>query len=116
MDENNCIFCKIVKKEKTADIVYQDNQATVFWDQHPAASIHLLVIPNQHVESVNKVNEEIEPLLGHLFTIAKKMAKEQGIAESGYRLVVNTGPNAGQSVFHLHVHLLGGQNMPSSIQ
>jgi histidine triad (HIT) family protein len=91
--------------------VYQDEQVTAFHDTRPAAPVHILVIPNRHIASVNDLTEADEPLMGRLFTIAKQIAQEQGIAESGYRLILNTGPHAGQAVFHIHLHILGGQRM-----
>ncbi len=106
-----CIFCKIVSKEVNADIVYQDPQATAFRDLHPVAPTHILIVPNRHIESVGALEVEDEPLMGHLFTVARRLAEEEGIAKGGYRMITNTGANGGQTVFHLHVHLIGGQKM-----
>jgi histidine triad (HIT) family protein len=108
---NDCIFCKIVARQAPAREVYRDDQVTAFHDIHPAAPTHILIIPNRHIPSVNDLIPEDEPLVGHLFTIASQLAKQEGIAESGYRLIINTGADAGQAVFHLHLHLLGGQRM-----
>jgi histidine triad (HIT) family protein len=108
---NDCIFCKIVARQAPAREVFRDDQVTAFHDIHPAAPTHILIIPNRHIPSVNDLIPEDEPLVGHLFTIASQLAKQEGIAESGYRLIINTGPDAGQAVFHLHLHLLGGQPM-----
>lgn len=116
MKDNNCVFCKIISKDVPADIIYQDQTVTAFWDKHPVAPVHILIVPNHHIDSVNQIQEENEQTIGHLFTIAKQIARQQEIDQAGYRLVVNTGPNAGQSVFHLHLHLLGGKFMPSSFQ
>lgn len=107
----NCIFCKIIAGEIPSQKVYEDDQVFAFRDIRPAAPIHLLIIPKRHIASVNDLTESDEPLVGHLFTTARKLAKEEGIAESGYRLIINNGPDSGQEVFHLHLHVLGGQRM-----
>ena len=106
-----CIFCQIIAGERPAQVLYQDELVTAFHDIHPVASTHVLVVPNQHFASVNDLTPEDEPLVGHLFTVARQLAEQEGIAQSGYRLIVNTGPHAGQAVFHLHLHLIGGQRM-----
>ena len=106
-----CIFCKIVSNEAKAAIVYRDEQVTAFRDIHPAAPTHILIVPNKHIESVNSLGAEDEQLMGHLVTTAGKLAKGEGIDKSGYRLIANTGVNGGQTVFHLHLHLIGGQRM-----
>lgn len=105
----NCIFCQIIAGEATADLVYQDEQATVFRDQRPAAPVHLLIVPNRHITSLNRISPEDEPLLGHLVIVARKLAEQLSLSQNGYRLVINTGADAGQTVFHLHFHLLGGK-------
>ncbi len=107
----SCIFCKIIAGEAPATILYKDELVTAFRDIHPAAPTHVLVIPNQHIESVNAVEAEHEPVIGHLFTVARKIAETEGIARAGYRLIVNTGPDSGQAVYHIHLHVLGGQRM-----
>jgi len=107
----DCIFCKIVDNDIKADIVYQDNQATAFRDINPAAPTHILIVPNQHIESVNTLGAEDERLIGHLFRVARQLAAQEGIAESGYRMITNTGAHGGQTVPHLHIHLIGGQPM-----
>ena len=108
---DSCVFCKIVSTEVKAEIVYRDEQATAFRDIHPAAPTHILIVPNRHIESVGALEVEDEQLMGHLFTVARKLAEEEGIARGGYRLITNSGVNGGQTVFHLHVHLIGGQRM-----
>ncbi|NJC94749.1 MAG: histidine triad nucleotide-binding protein [Anaerolineales bacterium] len=108
---NSCIFCKIATNEASATIVYRDEQATAFRDIHPVAPTHILIVPNRHIESVNKLQAQDEPLIGHLFTVARRIAKEEGIDQGGYRLITNTGIDGGQTVFHLHLHLIGGQRM-----
>ena len=107
----NCIFCKIVSGEAPAAIVYRDERTTAFRDLHPVAPTHILVVPNKHVASVNDITPGDEPVLGHLFLVAQQIAKQEGIAAGGYRLIVNTGANGGQVVFHLHLHILGGGRM-----
>ncbi|KGQ28153.1 purine nucleoside phosphoramidase [Gallibacterium anatis] len=105
------IFSKIIRKEIPADIVYQDELVTAFRDIAPQAPTHILIIPNKIIPTVNDVTAEDEQVLGHLFVIAAKIAKEQGIAEDGYRLVVNCNKHGGQEVFHLHMHLVGGKQL-----
>jgi histidine triad (HIT) family protein len=111
MTDTDCIFCKIVAGEIPSTQVYRDEQVTAFRDINPAAPVHVLIVPNRHIASVNDLTAEDEPLIGHLFSVAKQIAAEEGIAESGYRLIINTGPAGGQVVFHLHLHLLGGHRM-----
>ena len=108
---SGCIFCKIINNEASATILYRDKQVTAFRDSHPAAPIHILITPNKHIESVNSLMSEDEALVGHLFIVARQLAEQAGIAESGYRLMINTGVNGGQTVLHLHMHLLGGGRM-----
>jgi histidine triad (HIT) family protein len=105
-----CDFCRIAQGEGSARIVYQDGEVTAFHDQNPQAPIHVLIIPNEHIESVNQVEPVDTDLLGKLFLVARRVAEQEGVT-AGYRLVVNTGPRAGQSVFHLHVHLPGGRRL-----
>src|SRR5687767_3630125 len=108
---NSCVFCKIVSNDVQATMVYRDEQVTAFRDMHPVAPTHILIVPNKHIESVGVLEAEDEQLVGHLFTVARKLAEEEGISNGGYRLITNTGANGGQTVFHLHVHLIGGQRM-----
>lgn len=108
---SDCIFCKIIAGEIPSKQVYKDDLVTAFYDINPIAPVHVLIVPNEHIPSVNEVKEEHEAVLGRMFTVAKKIAAEHGIAEGGYRLVVNTGADGGQEVFHLHMHLLGGRKM-----
>jgi histidine triad (HIT) family protein len=102
----DCKFCKIIQGKSEADIVYQDDAATAFWDIHPKAPVHILIVPNRHIASVNDMQPDDETLMGHLFWVAKEVARQQN-TQKGYRLMVNTGPASGQVVFHLHIHLLG---------
>ena len=108
---DSCIFCKIVSGETKADVVYRDEQATAFRDIHPVAPTHILIVPNRHVESVSTLEAQDEQLVGHLFKVASQLANEQGISKGGYRLITNTGVDGGQTVLHLHLHLIGGQRM-----
>jgi histidine triad (HIT) family protein len=102
----DCIFCKIVAGNAPAQILYHDDQVTAFRDIHPSASTHVLIVPNRHISSVNELTLQDESLVGHLFTIARQLAGQEGISQNGYRLIVNTGPSAGQTVLHLHLHLI----------
>ena len=105
------IFSKIIRKEIPSDIVYQDDVATAFRDINPQAPTHILIVPNKIIPTVNDATAEDETVLGHLFVVAAKIAEREGIAENGYRLIVNCNKHGGQEVFHLHVHLLGGRPM-----
>lgn len=107
----DCIFCKIITGEIPSQKLYQDALVTAFRDIHPVAPTHVLIIPNKHIPSVNEVTPEDEAMLGHLYSVARQLAVHEGIQEQGYRLIVNTGPHAGQEVYHLHLHLIGGQRM-----
>ena len=109
------IFSKILAKEIPADIVYEDDLVTAFKDISPQAPVHILIIPNKEIATVNDVTEDDEKMLGRMFVVAAKIAKEQGIAESGYRLMLNTNDDGGQEVFHMHMHLLGGRNLGSML-
>ncbi len=107
----DCIFCKIIAGEIPSTNVYRDEQATAFRDINPAAPTHILIVPNRHIDSVNALTADDEQLIGHLFVIAGQLAAQEGFAAKGYRLIINTGPEAGQTVFHVHLHLLGGARM-----
>jgi len=106
----DCIFCKIAAGEM-GETIYQDEEITAFKDTNPQAPTHILIIPNRHIASISAATEADAKLMGRLLLVAAKVAKEQGIASAGYRLVTNTGAQAGQSVHHLHFHLLGGRTM-----
>ncbi len=108
---SDCVFCKIIAGEIPSTQVFKDELVTAFRDIHPVTPTHVLIIPNQHIASVNDVAVRDEQVMGHLFTVARQIAKQEGVADSGYRLIINTGPDGGQEVFHLHLHLLGGQRM-----
>jgi len=105
------IFAKIIRKEIPADIVYEDECTLAFRDVNPKAPVHVLIVPKDDLPRISEAKPEDEPLLGHLLIVAAEIARQQGIDESGYRLVVNKGAHAGESVPHLHVHLLGGRQM-----
>jgi histidine triad (HIT) family protein len=108
---SDCLFCKIISGDIPGTIVHRDDQVTAFRDLHPLAPTHILIVPNKHIDSVNGVTPEDEPLVGRLFTVARDLAQKEGISENGYRLIANTGADGGQTIFHLHVHLLGGDKM-----
>ena len=105
----DCIFCRIVDRQAPAKIVFEDETVVAFEDLNPQAPVHLLVVPRRHLPSLKEATAEDEPLLGHLFTVAANLARERGLETKGYRTVINNGSGAGQSVFHLHVHVLGGR-------
>jgi len=105
----NCLFCKIATGEIPSNIVYQDENVVAFADINPQAPKHILLIPRQHIASMTDLTLNDAPILAQLFTTAQKLAQEMGVDESGYRFVSNVGPDAGQSVFHLHFHILGGR-------
>jgi histidine triad (HIT) family protein len=111
MSEQNCLFCQIVAGEIPADIVHQDEHSIAFRDINAQAPTHILIIPREHLESLDEASRQDEAMLGHLLRIAARVANEQGLTESGYRTVINTGAGAGQSVFHLHLHVLGGRTL-----
>jgi histidine triad (HIT) family protein len=107
---SGCIFCRIAAGEIPAQIDFQDDRAVAFQDVAPKAPVHVLVIPRRHIESLNDPIDD-ENLLGHLLAVAARVAREKGIDGAGYRTVINSGAEAGQSVFHLHVHVMGGRTM-----
>jgi len=108
---SDCIFCKIVKGEIPSTNVYRDEQVTAFRDLSPAAPTHILIVPNKHIDSVNAMSADDEQLIGHLFFAAKQIAAQEGLAGDGFRLVINTNAHGGQTVFHIHLHLLGGRQL-----
>ena len=111
MAEQNCLFCRIAAGQIPAEVVYQDDRSVAFRDINPQAPVHVLIIPRDHLESLDEAARRDEAMLGHLLRVAARIANDQGLSESGYRAVINTGQGAGQSVFHLHVHILGGRTM-----
>jgi len=106
---SDCLFCKIVGGEIPADIVFQSDAAIAFRDINPQAPTHILIIPRRHISTINDVTDDDAPLVGSLFAAARELAAQEGLADDGYRVVMNCGEGAGQSVFHIHLHLLGGR-------
>ncbi len=106
--EEDCTFCKIIRGEKSADFLYQDESLVVFKDIRPHAPVHLLIVPRKHIRSMNDLTEQDEDIVLNMMLKAKEMAKQESIAHSGYRLVFNVERGGGQYIFHLHLHLLGG--------
>lgn len=111
LSHSDCIFCKIINHQASAEIIYQDELVTAFENIRPVTPVHILIVPNQHITSVNETTAADEAALGRLITLAGRLAKERGIDQSGYRLVINTGKDGGQSVYHLHLHLIGGRHL-----
>ena len=107
----DCLFCKIVSGEIPADIVYQDEQVLAFRDISPQAPTHILTIPKRHITTINDIAEEDAALIGQMVLTAKKLAAQEGLTEDGYRLTMNCNENGGQTVYHIHLHLLGGRRM-----
>lgn len=107
----NCLFCKIIKGEIPSAKVYEDDKVYAFRDIEPQAPVHILIIPKAHIASANELTEENASIVGHIFAVAAKIAKEEGIAEGGYRIVNNCGEDGGQTVKHLHFHMLGGRSL-----
>jgi histidine triad (HIT) family protein len=103
-----CLFCKIVNQEIPSDFLYADDTLVVFRDIHPAAPVHLLIVPRKHIRSINDLTRDDQAIVGQLFMVAKQMAKGQGIDQSGYKLLFNVEKGGGQVIFHLHLHLIGG--------
>ena len=108
---SECLFCKIIAGEIPSETVYEDEQLVVFRDINPKAEVHLLVIPRQHIASLNEVTAEQDALLAHMLRVMPQLAEAQGL-EDGFRTIINTGKGGGQIIFHLHMHLLGGKDLP----
>ena len=111
----DCIFCKIIAGQIPSDVIYTDDKVIAFRDISPMAPVHLLIIPREHIPSLNDVTEQQNALVGHMVQVAKQLAKQQGIATKGYRIVINSGPQGGQVVQHLHMHLLGGRELSGGL-
>jgi len=107
-----CIFCKIINKELPSEIISEGEKFIVIQDIKPVARLHLLIIPKKHIPSMNDLGPEDKELIGDMVLLAKKIAKDKGVQDTGYRLVFNAGADAGQTVDHLHLHLLGGEKLP----
>ena len=111
MSEANCLFCRIINGEVPGELLHQDERCIVLRDINPQAPTHVLVLPREHIESLDDASQRDESLLGHLLRVGARMANDLGHAETGYRTIINTGAGAGQSVFHLHLHVLAGRPM-----
>jgi len=111
----DCIFCQIVAGKIPSEILYQDEEVIAFRDINPQAPIHLVIIPKRHIPSLTRLSEEDLPLMGHMVDIANQLATREGIAETGYRLVINCGREGGQLVPHLHLHLIGGRRLTDEL-
>ena len=108
---DNCLFCKIIKREIPSIRVYEDNEILAFRDINPLAPVHILVIPKKHISSLVKLQPKDEALIGRIYTVINHIAKQENISENGFRVVVNCGENGGQEVKHLHFHLIGGRKL-----
>jgi len=107
----DCIFCKIVRKEIPSNLVYEDDEFLAFEDINPQSPVHALIIPKSHIKSLNDIDEKNSAFFGKLMLVARNIAEERGVSKTGYRVVLNCGIEGGQTVFHLHVHILGGRRM-----
>ena len=112
---NDCVFCKIIKKEIASNIVFEDDDILAFYDINPAAPIHILVIPKKHISSLIEITEEDEKIIGKIYGVINKIAAEKGFKESGYRVIVNCGKDGGQEVMHLHFHILAGKKFGEKV-
>ena len=111
MSDTDCLFCKILDEEIPADIVYESDTAIAFRDINPQAPTHIVIIPREHVPTINDIEPEHQALVGSLFSAARRVALDEGLSDDGYRVVMNCNSAAGQTVFHIHLHLLGGRQM-----
>ncbi len=107
----DCLFCGIANGEMDTELLYEDDQVVAFKDINPKAPVHLLIIPKEHIATILDLEEENDQLIGHMYQVAKKLAKEYDIAEDGFRVVANCNEDGGQVVFHIHFHLLGGEKL-----
>ena len=108
---SDCLFCKILAGEIPSDKIYEDDKVYVFKDIYPKADVHLLIIPREHIDSLNELDESHDDIMAYMIRLLPKLAKEQGL-DSGFRTIINTGSGGGQEVFHLHIHLMGGSHLP----
>lgn len=111
----DCIFCKIINKEIPSNIVYEDDEILAFKDISPQAPVHIVVIPKKHISKITEISKEDEFVIGKIYTVINKVAREQGIADDGFRVIINCGENGGQEVKHIHFHLLGGTKLSGKI-
>ncbi|NLJ40722.1 MAG: histidine triad nucleotide-binding protein [Clostridiales bacterium] len=114
-DSHNCIFCKILDGEIPSNKVYEDDRVLAFHDIAPNAPVHVLVIPKEHIPSLNFVDESNNVLIAHIVALIPKLARGLGVSESGYRVVINCGEDSGMAVEHLHFHILGGRHLPQKL-
>ena len=112
---NDCLFCKIIKKEIPSTVVYEDEEILAFKDIHPVTPVHILVIPKKHITSLAELEKEDEAVIRRIYTVINEIAKKEGILEKGFRVIVNCGEDGGQEVKHLHFHLLGGKKLGAKI-
>ena len=112
----SCIFCQIANGDIFTEFLYEDDKVVAFRDLHPQAPTHVLIVPKKHIESMVELNAKDIPLTGHMLDVARRLAEKEGIAQGGYRLVINTGPDGGQVVMHLHLHLIGGRVLPEQMK
>lgn len=110
-NETDCIFCKIIEGKIPAELLYEDGQVVVFQDIHPKAEIHLLLVPRDHIPSLKELETKHEKLISHMMLLLPSLAHQQGL-QTGFRTIINTGRGGGQEIDHLHLHLLGGGNLP----
>ncbi len=106
---SECLFCGVIKGDIKGDIVYQDKSVVAFRDINPKAPVHILIVPRKHMETLLDLEQGDKQIIGDIFYVASQLARDQGIAKDGFRVVLNCGPGAGQSVYHIHFHLLGGR-------
>ena len=104
-----CVFCKIVNKELPAKVVYEDDLVMAFYDINPQAPVHILIVPKEHIPTVNDLEEKHKELIGHIFLVARKIAQDMGFAEKGYRILINCNRDGGQEIYHIHYHLFAGK-------
>jgi histidine triad (HIT) family protein len=108
---SDCLFCGIIEGKIKGDVVYRDDSIVAFKDVNPKAPVHILIVPIKHIATVRDLQQEDRQLVGDIFAVANRLAEQQGIAQDGFRVVVNCGAGAGQTVFHIHFHLLGGRHL-----
>jgi len=112
---DSCLFCKIIRKEINAKIVFENDLVLAFHDIHPLAPVHILIIPKEHIQSMNDASDDKKNVLGEMLLVASKLAKELNISEGGYKLLIRTGHHGGQEVPHIHLHLIGGARLSEGI-
>jgi len=107
----DCLFCKILAGEIPSEKIYEDDRVFVFKDIYPKADVHLLIIPREHIDSLNELDESHDEIMAYMMRILPRLAKDQGL-DTGFRTIINTGKGGGQEIFHLHIHLMGGSHLP----